>query len=250
MPCVVRGSGDIGSAVAHALFMAGIPVVVHDAPAPSHPRRGRAFLDALFDGAVSLEGVKGVRAGDLGQLRAILSRGDAIGVSAVPLEEILHALRPRVLVDARMRKREMPECQRGLAPLTIGLGPNFVAGETTHLVVETAWGTQLGKVICRGSALAFTGEPRVVAGHGRDRYVYAPVAGTMRAAVAIGMPVLRGIEVGNIGGTLIHAPLDGVLVGLTRSGVEVRRGTKILEVDPRGDGGLAFGIGERARSIA
>ena len=40
----------------------------------------------------------------------------------------------------------------GLAPLTIGLGPNFVAGETIDIVVETSW-EQLGHVVTRGSAL-------------------------------------------------------------------------------------------------
>jgi hypothetical protein len=33
-----------------------------------------------------------------------------------------------VLVDAPMRKRAIPENQRNLAPLVIGLGPGFVAG--------------------------------------------------------------------------------------------------------------------------
>ncbi len=248
--CLIRGSGDIGSAVAHALFVAGLPVVVHDVAAPSHHRRGRAFVDALYDGSAWLEEVQGVRASDLDEVRSLVAEREAIAISAAPFEELLEALGPRVLVDARMRKRERPEGQRALAPLTVGLGPNFVAGDTTHLVVETAWGTDLGRVIRRGPSRAFTGEPRVVAGHGRDRYVYAPLAGTMRAAAAIGMPVLRGIEVGRIGGTLIHAPLDGVLVGLTRSGAPVRLGAKILEVDPRGDGEAAFRIGERASTIA
>jgi xanthine dehydrogenase accessory factor len=38
-----------------------------------------------------------------------------------------------------MRKRDRPEVQRGLAPLAIGLGPNFVAGGAIHIMVETRW---------------------------------------------------------------------------------------------------------------
>ena len=33
----------------------------------------------------------------------------------------------------------MPEGQRGNAVVTVGLGPNFVAGETVDLAIETMW---------------------------------------------------------------------------------------------------------------
>ena len=64
--------------------------------------------------------------------------GRAIPMVRVDLPATLAAIRPDVLIDARMRKREIPERQAGLAPLTIGLGPNFLAGLSTDLVVETA----------------------------------------------------------------------------------------------------------------
>jgi xanthine dehydrogenase accessory factor len=48
----------------------------------------------------------------------------------------------------------------------------------------------------------------------------------------------------------LHAPIGGVLRGLTRSGVEVTERTKVIEVDPRGDPAAAFGSGERPRRIA
>jgi len=49
--CVlVRGVGDIGSAVAHRLFTAGCEVIIHDDPQPATTRRGMAFADAIFDG--------------------------------------------------------------------------------------------------------------------------------------------------------------------------------------------------------
>jgi hypothetical protein len=40
------------------------------------------------------------------------------------------------VIDARMRKRAVPEGQRGLAPLTIGLGPNFIAGENVDVATN------------------------------------------------------------------------------------------------------------------
>ena len=54
MIVLVRGVGDIGSAVAHRLFGAGYGVVIHDDPQPTTTRRGMAFADAVFDGRASL----------------------------------------------------------------------------------------------------------------------------------------------------------------------------------------------------
>src|SRR5262245_28750344 len=59
---VVRGVGDIGSAIAHRLFRDGYTVVLHDLPTPTTTRRGMAFADAVFDGHAALEGVHAVRA--------------------------------------------------------------------------------------------------------------------------------------------------------------------------------------------
>ena len=48
---LVRGSGDVGSAVAAVLHRAGYGVAIHEVAAPAAPRRGMAFADAVFDGA-------------------------------------------------------------------------------------------------------------------------------------------------------------------------------------------------------
>lgn len=248
--CLVRGSGDIGSAVAHALFMAGHSVAMHDLAAPTCARRGMAFVDALFDGHARLEGVEAFRVREPRELLQLASERRGIGISATPFARVLEALEPEVLVDARMRKREVPEGQRGLAPLVIGMGPNFTAGDNCDLVVETAWGPTLGAVIARGASRPFGGEPRSVAGHRRERFVYASVAGRVRAGLAIGARVQHGQLLGSVAGEPIVAPLDGILAGLTRDGVDVRCAAKVAEVDPRGDPRLAFLIGERAAAVA
>ena len=49
---LVRGSGDVGSAVAHLLFAQGSSVVIHDIALPAAPRRGMAFSDAIFEGCL------------------------------------------------------------------------------------------------------------------------------------------------------------------------------------------------------
>ena len=247
---LVRGSGDVGSAVAVVLHRAGYGVAIHEVAAPSAPRRGMAFADAVFDGESVLDGVV-ARRGALAELPAALADGTVVPVVCrCSIEEVLAALAFDVLVDARMRKRERPELQIELAPLTIGLGPNIVAGETAHLAIETQWGDDLGKVLAAGATRPLGGEPRSFDGHGRDRFVYAPVAGVLRTSAAIAQRVRAGEIVATIGDEPLAAPLDGILRGLTHNGVEVERGTKVLEVDPRGDPSKVIGLGPRPLRIA
>jgi len=245
---VIRGSGDVGSAVAHRLFRAGYPVVIHDGPAPAAPRRGMAFTDAIFDGRVDLAGVAAVRVDDLADLAG--SWGKAVPIFVGDIDDLLAALSPGVLVDARMRKRATPEPQVALAALTIGLGPNFVAATTTHLVIETEWGVRLGTILTEGSSAPLSGEPRSYGGHARDRFIYAPAAGVFRTACRIGEPVRAGQRVASLDGEPLRAPLAGILRGLTRDGVRIAAGAKCVEVDPRGDLANVMGIGERPGKIA
>lgn len=247
--CLVRGCGDIGSAVAHALFSAGHAVLIHDAATPCFARRGMAFTDAMFDGSAVLAGLAGRRTDDVFSIRWMLEQRREIPLAAADFRKMLDYLRPQVLIDARMNKRAVPERQSGLAPLTIGLGPNFVAGETTDLVVETAW-QALGAIISSGSSLPLAGEPRPIEGVGRERYVHAPTDGRFETDFAIGAPVARGQPVACIGDEVIRAPLDGCLRGLTHAGATVKAGTKVVEVDPRGDPAKAFGIAERPGKLA
>ena len=248
---LIRGSGDVGSAVAHLLLGSGHTVVIHDVALPAAPRRGMAFADAIFDGSCELAGVRARRL-ELDDLAdAVLAGCDEVLVSvAADLGEVLAAVTPAVLVDARMRKRAEPEVQRDLAPLTIGLGPNFVAGETTDLAIETQWGDDLGAIVADGSTKPLGGEPRAFAGHARDRFVYAPLGGVLRTRAQIAQRVAAGEVVATIDDEPLRAPLDGILRGLVHDGVPVAPGAKVVEVDPRGDLTKVYGIGPRPRRIA
>ncbi len=248
---VVFGANDVASAVAHRLFTAGHAVVLAEGPAPAVTRRGMAFADAVFDGQAELAGLRARRVESVAEVRALLASRAAIPVLVGwRPRNLAGALRPDILVDARMRKRAQPEVLRGLAPLTIGLGPGFVAGEQVDLAVETAWGEDLGRVIARGATRQLEGEPREIAGHTRDRYVYAPIAGVFETARRIGELVEAGEPLAHIGEVVLRAPLSGAVRGLTRSGVPVSAGTKVIEIDPRGEAGQVYGIGERPARIA
>ena len=57
-----------------------------------------------------------------------------------PFAEVIEATAWAAVIDARMRKRAVPKRQRDIAPLTIGLGPNFIAawaGTRTRLWAKT-----------------------------------------------------------------------------------------------------------------
>lgn len=245
---LVRGSSDVGSAVAHALYSAGCRVAIHDEPEPSAARRLMAYSDALYDGHAELAGVAARRCAVEDLADALHCRA-FIPVTAAPLDDTLRAVAWRALIDARMRKRAVPEDQTALAPLVVGLGPNFVAGGNVHVAVETSY-EDLGRVIRDGATLPLRGEPRPIAGTGRERYVYAPVAGYFEALLGIATPVTAGQPVARIGTTILCAPIDGAVRGLARSGIPVQVGAKVIEVDPRGPSAVTGGIGERPRRIA
>ena len=77
---VVRGSGDIGSAVAHQLVREACAVVIQEDPTPTTTRRGMAFTDAVFDGWTSLDGIDAIRARDTTDVRRLLAAREAIPV--------------------------------------------------------------------------------------------------------------------------------------------------------------------------
>jgi hypothetical protein len=103
----------------------------------------------------------------------------------------------------------------------------------------------------QGPSLPLAGEPREIAGHTRDRYVYAPCDGVFRTKARIGDIVGRGQEIAEIGSIVLTAPLGEMLRGLTHDGVPVTDRTKVIEIDPRHAGSAQVsGIGERPAKVA
>ena len=145
----MRGSGDIGSAVAHRLFEEGYAVVIRDVSKPATTRRGMAFADAAFDGRTAFEGVEAIRALDFKRINDLLVSGIAIPVYVRPLGPLSKMVEPDILIDARMRQHMGPEVQKDLAPFVVGLGPSLEAGRHADVVVETSW-DGLGLVIMSG----------------------------------------------------------------------------------------------------
>jgi len=250
---IVLGSGDVGSAVAHALHGAGCAVVLIDEADPAWPRRGMAFVDAWYFGNAELDGVTACFCASVRSLPVVLERAEMVAATTWSWRGVAAALDPAVVIDARVAKRSPPARLKPHAPsplLTVGLGPGYRVGEHVDLAIETAWGERLGALVETGGTLPLAGEPRTLGGVGRERFVYAPLSGRFHTRARIGDAVTAGQPVAALEGASIVAPVAGVLRGLTARGARVSPGQKVVEIDPRGEPALCFGIGERPRRIA
>lgn len=246
---LVMGGGDVGSAVAHALFQRHARVLIAERASSPHARRGMAFTDALFDGEARLEGVEARHVGDVQAAEDCWRQRQCIPVMTLPESLITAAIRFDAVIEATMRREPVRTDIRALAPLTIGLGPGYTPGQNCHIAIETQWGERMGQVLRDRAAAPRAGGPRALDGVTRERFVPAPHAGTWRTSASLGQRVRTGEPVGHLDNAPVHAPIDGHLRGLSRDGVQVAAGARLIEVDPRRAPELA-GLGERPRAIA
>lgn len=249
-PVAVRGGNDIASAVAHRLFTAGYPVVILEAPQPLTVRRGMAYASAVHEGRITLDGVTAEHAPTVERALELLHIRSAIPVLTGRADEILSGLQPRVIVDARLRKKEQSTSRVTDSPLVIGLGPGFTAGIEAHLVIETNRGPNLGRIITEGEADPYTGEPVEIAGHSKDRYLYASGPGIFRTPLDLGSHVEAGQVVGDVEGERLIAKVGGIIRGIVKDGLRVQAGTKLVDIDPRGDPTYLSELSKKAWIIA
>jgi xanthine dehydrogenase accessory factor len=247
---LVRGGNDIGSAVAHRLFTAAYPVLILEATQPLTVRRGMAYAQAIYDGTVTLEGVTAQRVATLDEAVNEVKGRRAIPVLGSSDPAVLTRLEPPVVVDARMRKKERSTSRINDAPLVVGLGPGFKAGVEAHVVIETNRGPNLGRIITEGEADAYTGEPLEIAGHSKDRYLYAPSAGVFRTAYDLGDQVDAGQIVGEVDNEILTAKVGGIIRGIVKSGLSVAEGAKLVDIDPRRQQAALSEISQKAWRIA
>lgn len=244
---VIRGGGDIASGIAHRLHRAGLGVVVTEVSAPRALRRAVSFASALYEGSIVVEGVEARRAESAAEAQALVAEG-RIAVLVDPECTAVDALRPEVLVDAILAKRNLGTA-RGAAPLVVGVGPGFCAGTDVDVVIETKRGHYLGRVIDEGSAQPNTGVPGEILGLTRERVLWSPATGTLQAGRPIGSRVEAGETVAEVGGQPLVTAIGGVLRGLLHDGLPAREGEKVGDVDPRGVRDHCFTISDKARAV-
>ena len=250
---VVRGAGDLASAVIHRLHCCVFPVLALETGRPAAIRRKVAFSEAVYKGESIVEGVRCRKAKQADEVWEILRSGD-VALLTDPRAECLKQLKPWALVDAILAKKNLGTSM-DMAPKTIALGPGFTAGEDVQLVIETKRGHDLGSIIREGSAAPNTGVPGIIGGYGKERVIHAPAKGIFESAADIADIVERGQEIGRIdtgkGTVPVCASISGILRGILPDGYPVTEGFKLADIDPRlEERGNCFTISDKARCIA
>ena len=286
---ICRGAGDLATGIIHRLHRAGHRVIALETDYPAAIRRQVSFCEAVYDGSAAVEGVtarlvpaltdaetdtetySGINdtpaaqiaseKWDSSAIEAVLEAGE-VPLLIDPKGESIELLKPDVVVDAIIAKKNLGTTIN-MAPLVIGVGPGFTAGQDVHLVIESMRGHNLARIITDGMAQPNTGVPGNIAGFTSERVIHAPEAGYIHDVRKIGDIVQKGDEIARIypdkesyDNALseyvpVNATITGIIRGLIREGYYFREGFKIADIDPReSELTNCFTISDKARSIA
>lgn len=246
---IVRGAGDIASGTIHRLHCAGFRLLALETAAPLAIRRTVSFAEAVYAGSQTVEEVTARLAPDLKALAAIWQGGE-IPLLVDPQATAIGLLRPFAVIDAILAKKNLGT-HRAMAPLTIGLGPGFYAGSDVHVVIETARGHNLGRLIHAGSASANTGVPGEIGGYTSERVLYADRDGILSIIRDIGSTVACQETIATIDGHPVKAKIGGTVRGMLRGGIHVTQCCKLADIDPRPTCLTAWStISDKARCIS
>lgn len=286
---ICRGAGDLATGIIHRLHRAGHRVIALETDYPAAIRRQVSFCEAVYDGSAAVEGVtarlvpaladaetdtetcSGIN--DTPAAHIVSEKWDSSAIEAVleagevpllidPKGESIVLLKPDVVVDAIIAKKNLGTTIN-MAPLVIGVGPGFTAGQDVHLVIESMRGHNLARIITDGMAQPNTGVPGNIAGFTSERVIHAPAAGYIHDVRKIGDIVQKGDEIARIypdkesyDNALseyvpVNATITGIIRGLIREEYYFREGFKIADIDPReSELTNCFTISDKARSIA
>ncbi len=244
----VKGAGEMATGIACRLYNANFrQVFMMEIETPMAVRRRVSFCEAIHDGTARVEGISAVKAeGPLGIENAWAK--STVPVLVDPSWKSINQLSPHVVVDAVIAKKNLGT-QITEAPLVIGLGPGFTAGENVHMAIETNRGHDLGRVILSGSPEPNTGIPGTIEGFAGERVLRAPCAGVFTSHLEIGALVKKGDIVGHVDGQPVITIIDGIIRGLIRPKTRVKAGLKIGDVDPRGQSEYCTTVSEKARAL-
>lgn len=259
---ICRGGGDLATGIVHRLFRAGFPVLVLETDSPAAIRRQVSFSEAVYDRMATVEGVTAERiaSADRASVDHVLEAG-RVPLLVDPEGSSIPLLKPDIVVDAIIAKKNLGTAKE-MAPLVIGVGPGFTAGEDVDLVVESMRGHNLARIFTTGSALPNTGIPGNIGGFTKERVLHAKADGYMKNIRKIGDIVEKGEEIARIYEKMtedgifsgsyvsVEASISGIIRGLIREGYHFQKGFKIADIDPR-ESELAncFTISDKARSI-
>lgn len=246
---VVKGAGDLATGTIVRLKKAHFSVIALECKQPTAIRRTVAFSEAVYDGEMEVEGIKAVLVHTPNDAVSLSSIEGVVPVLVDEKAESIKKINPIVVVDAIIAKRNI-NTKITDAPCVIALGPGFTAGVDAHAVIETSRGHYLGSVITNGSAIPNTGIPGIIGGVGKERVIHSPSEGVFKGICSIGDTVKEGDVIALVGDVEVKASISGTLRGLLRSGLEVPKGFKIADIDPRSVEEYTKSCSDKARAIA
>ena len=144
----------------------------------------------MYEGSAKVEDMEARLVHSLDEAYAVMGDGN-IALIVDEAAEIRKEFCPDVVVDAILAKKNLGTKITD-APLVVGVGPGFYAGQDCHCVVETKRGHTLGQVIYDGAALPNTGVPGEVGGYTTERLLKASGGGVMEPLISIGDMVEKG----------------------------------------------------------
>lgn len=228
---IVRGGGDIASGTIQKLYRSGFRVLVLETGKPTAIRRNVAFSEAVYEGETVVEDVKAVLVNDESQIVKAWEKG-FVPLAVDEKAKFIDIIKPTVVVDAILAKKNLGT-NKNMAPITIALGPGFNAGKDVDVVIETMRGHNLGRLIFNGFALENTGVPGKIDGYSKERVIYSNCDGVIKNIKKIGDIVDKEEVIALINGSEVKATIPGLLRGLIRDGMDVYKGLKIADIDPR-----------------
>jgi len=245
---LIKGAGDLASAVALALVKAGYKVVMTETQQPTCVRRLVSFANAVYVGETVVEGVRGTLADNFFEAMRLANHGE-IAVMVDPQGETRKMFPPKVYIDASMTKKNYGTSISD-ADLVLALGPGFEAGKDVHAVIETKRGPNLGEIIFTGYAEPNTGIPGAVLGYTRQRLLCAPIGGIFTEKKVIGDFVDKGDIVAFVNEIPVKAEIAGTVRGLLKSGLPVYPGMKVGDIHPENNLHVCSAVTDKARAIA
>lgn len=243
---LIKGAGDLATGVAIALSNSGFKILMTDIEQPTVIRRSVSFATAIYNKAVSVEGIK-AQLVDYNNYQQIISNG-RVGVIIDPEAAIIKSYKPDIVVDAILAKKNIGT-KINDAPIVIALGPGFEASKDCHLVIETKRGHYLGRLIYCGSAIANTGIPGEIGGRKVERVIKAPIKGKISWICKLGDVVKKADPILKIDDIIVRAAFSGCLRGLLMEGLLVYKGMKIGDIDPRMDPNYCITLSDKSRTL-
>ncbi len=233
---LIKGAGDLASAVAVRLYNAGYRLIMTDIAKPTAVRRTVSFSEAVYAKSCIVENIEAIQT-DIENYQSILQQ-NAIPVLVDISPEDIERINPIVVIDAIIAKKNLGT-YKNPNYYTIALGPGFNAPDDVDVVIETMRGHNLGRCIYNGSAIKNTGIPGEVMGYTTQRVLRAKEEGSLEFTKKIGDYVVENEHIGYI---LSHsnkipivANISGIIRGLIHHSCLVTKGLKIGDIDPRTD---------------